>query len=235
MAKAQAIDTGSFRVLRKLIPEMQFSQDVSPGQPSTIVGGSGWETKTGPNATTVGVWRGYFDLEAYSKQDLTFIPTAVQFQEGGPVMSTDSVGMRIYDLVTKNPVTDEDLAIGSLPSVVGSLGESLWVPPGFSGSLHEMEGVIQGSMRQWTVDSTLATAITVVQGTQWGVGDATSADRLYITRVCTEPLHPEGARETFLPSTCVVVAGSPIEEPELVYLNRQRRSYELQQQPDVDL
>lgn len=231
MAKAEAIDTGSFRVLRKLIPEMQFSQDQSPGLPSHITGGSGWTAQTGPNNTTVAVWRGYFDLEAYSKQDLTFIPTAVQFQEGGPVQSSDTIGPRIYDLITKNPVTDEDLAIGSR----GSLGASIWIPPGFSGSLHEMEGVIQGSMRQWTVDATLATNITVVQGTQWGVGDATSADRLYITRVCTEPISQEGSKETFLPSTCVVCAGSPIEEPELVYLNRQRRSYELQQEPDVDL
>jgi len=237
MAKAEAIETGSFRVLRKMIPEVEFAQNVSPELDPSLIGGSGWKMEDGPGGSNVAVWRGYFDLTGYNQNDLTFIPTAVQFQEAAPFLSNDIIGSRVYDLLTKNPVTNEDIAISTTQLTAG-LGLPLWIPPGFSGSLHEMEGVIQGSMRLFTVNSTLATAaggqIAVVQGTQWGLGDATAADRLYITRVVTEPQNPAGGSEIWVPPTCVVCAGSPIEESELVYMNRLRRSFEQQWTPDVD-
>jgi len=228
MAKAEAIDTGSFRVLRKLIPAAEFAKQSDPEAAPLLQAGSGWEVKPGPNSTYVAVWRGYLDLTGYNQNDLTFIPTAIMFQEGGQVQSNDSIGSRLYDLVTKNPVTDADLLIGAEGSTLGIMQ---WIPPGFSGSLHEMEGVMHGTMRLFSVDNTLSGLVNL-QGTQWGLGDATAGDRLYITRVLTAPLAP--LAEVWVPPTCVVAAGTPIEEAELQYMNRLRRSFEQQWTPDVD-
>jgi hypothetical protein len=119
---------------------------------------------------------------------------------------------------------------------------SRFVVPSFIGSNETPEEIIWGQWRSFVENETAtaggATTIsqTVVnQAQQFGMGNPSASDRLYcsIRIPISAPLDNPGASFVFSPSA-FIVPGFVGEEDDLIYINRLRRSYELQQSPDVD-
>ena len=72
----------------------------------------------------------------------------------------------------------------------------------------------------------------MIQGDAWSFGSAqpTASGTLYVTRICIPHIDaPAVANAISFPAIRYVAQGIATAEPEFVYLNRLRRSYELQQ------
>jgi hypothetical protein len=65
---------------------------------------------------------------------------------------------------------------------------------------------------------------------QWGQGEATAGTRIYLTRLvdCSNSLKTAGTLQ--VPASCYQLIGVPMQEPDLTYIMRLRRDYELQSQ-----
>jgi hypothetical protein len=103
---------------------------------------------------------------------------------------------------------------------------SNWCPPGLSNSNYNLEEILAGRWREYMADSTINTSRLIGQGT-WGAGDATAGDRIHITKV----FYLDSAFSTdgvlIIPDGAVVVPTLLVKEPDLVYMERLRRSYVL--------
>ena len=61
----------------------------------------------------------------------------------------------------------------------------------------------------------------------WGEGIGTSASRIHLTRILAIP---NESANFVVPQTCWQLVGTAVEEPDLNYIMRLRRDYELEQQ-----
>jgi hypothetical protein len=205
------------RTLRTVIPTGSLSIST---ETLTLLGNvSSWEQHTNGGFTFL-TYRTYFDLSGYSKQRLTTFPQSVLFQDMGNISGTNggTVPIRDISLVTTEPVTQDDLFINA----------SLQVnKPGMSTSNFDLSQIIAGRTRAWEQLSTTG-SVTLTGQTSWGAGDATSADKLYITQ-CIVLVSTVDCSVTF-PEIAVVMPSIIDEEPDLEYIYRQYQSYETQPQ-----
>jgi len=212
------------RLLRKLIPGVMIGTD-SDGNPTTFISNqSSWKIVDG-GAVEWLVWRGYFDLAGISAEQLTTAVLGASLQEGDSFAMgnpTASGAVRVFDMLSKNRVLDSAFTDDKFLSVL-TLN---WCPPGFLQSNHDLEQILFGSYRRFTHDSTVTASTIKTDQTSWGAGSATAGDKIYITRAI--PLTGNTAAGSILvPSAAYVLPVSYVNEKELVYLERLRRSYVL--------
>jgi len=227
------------RLLRKMIPPGHLAVSAS----SYIVTGSGWELVTATNAngnpTHWMVWRGYFDLSGIVEAQETLFTLNPSFQEGGDFNyhTTNALGaLGIYDMVTQEYITDE-----TFDNINGGFGS--WIVPGMiggegtlAGAGYELEDVHYGRARTFQFGPLTTLGVSpshpfMTHSSSWGLGSATAGQKLYITRAI--PLQSAFAEVDNLnlvgvPATAVIVPSVIVEEPDLMYIERLRRSYVVQ-------
>lgn len=212
------------RLLRKLIPGAMVGTD-SDGNPTTFASRKGsWEIVNG-GAVEWLVWRGYFDLAGISSEQLTTAVLGASLQEGDSFAMgnpTANGAVRVFDMLTKARVRDSAFGDDKFISVL-TLN---WCPPGFLQSDHDLEQILFGSYRRYTHDSTITASTIKTDQTSWGAGSATAGDKIYITRAIPMSGNTQ-AGSVFIPSAAYVLPVSYVNEKELVYLERLRRSYVL--------
>ena len=211
--------TDSPRILNSLVPG--FAGNSVEGDLSFQVAGQGWniiDTQDSPGKMFC--WRGYLDLGGMEREALTFFIQNAQVLESN-IPSGLGHFIEVTDVISKIEITDSDL---NTPTATGHT-----YAPGFPDSLQDMEQVLWARRRSFFHDSnwTSDTLQQLYDSKIWGEGIATSAGRLHLTRYVGCSTNESALS---VPPSCFQIVGTAVEEPDLNYIMRLRRDYELASQ-----
>jgi len=211
-------------ILDKPLDGVDITMGTSPDTtfPASIYGND-WEILENANTPTFAT-RSYYDTSGYNIKQLTCFFQGVDIQEGwGPRGTAEFF---VVDLITTQRMTSQQIIDAHIfaGSPVGDL-------PGFPRSTFDMSQVIYGRTRQYLPPSTDVQA-TQYSTTSWGTCTATSADKIYLTRIvylegpgAPGPGAPSGSVIN-IPACDYVTAIIVAEEKDLQYIMRQKRSFE---------
>jgi len=204
------------RVLRKMIPGGYVTWDHLSETLTLDAPQGGWEKHQQPGSPYVFIYRfDYFDLSGYEASDQTLFPQTINIQQIQPVKGNGTHFYRL-DLATKDPVTFDDINNFLTVGVPG--------PPGSMSSTTTLEQIFLGRLQLWEEMTTIS-GLSLTQETGWGVADATAGQKLYITTVY---YIDQIATNTFnIPEGAWVIPSFVDKEPDLEYIMRLARSYEL--------
>jgi len=173
---------------------------------------------TGPDGF---VFQSQIDIAGWTKEGLTaFFSNQYTQRDGpytpsGPLIPTDTLQARDYVIITDVPL--------QLSSTI--------IHAGFLDDHSDYMTIKLGQAAIYIQSTTTPTMM--IQGDAWsfGSGQPTASGTLYVTRICIpQQGAPTPASAISFPAIRYVAQGIATAEPEFVYLNRLRRSYELQQQ-----
>jgi len=171
----------------------------------------------------------YFDLAGMSMKEKTLFFEASGVQSTSPP-ATDPGGaagdsLVILDIMTSTPLTDAQLGI------FYSLGN-------FSGSTITWSETVYARQQLWarTINEAGLSYMVLLNEEQYGSMSPTASDRVYSYRVVVAAgvLGGPGATSFFVYPARHILRAEAKEEPDHEYIMRLLRSYELQQEPDVD-
>lgn len=211
--------TDSPRLMNCLVDPMIGGS--SEGTLSILIHGEGWGIIPAQGSTSeMFRWRGSIDLGGLERESLTLFLQNAQVTESNTFYGLGTSIMCV-DVISKVPITDEDL---NLATRTGAL-----YTPGYNDSVQDMDQVLWGRIRGfyhdtgWTSDNLQQQYFQQV----WGEGIATAGDRLHLTRyvICSN-----NEASLNIPGACFQIVGTAVEEPDLEYIMRLRRDYELAQQ-----
>lgn len=164
------------------------------------------------------VQRSYFDLSGYNKPSLTTFFQGIDFQYAAPPTSDDG-RIQIHDFITTEYLTGSELSTVFNADIKSG--------PGYSASTLNMEQVIYARNRTYSwpgIPDPGSLSIPIHGIDLWGTCNATTADKLHITRVL---VFGSFSKSAMVPDVNVVVTAIIGKEKTLPYLMRQKRSFEL--------
>jgi len=214
------------RDLRKLIPPCHLVNDAEDNWNTPAGSLNGWEIYVNDVGTQWALYRTYVDLAGWAKDDVTAFTQGAAFQEAERWVAT--LGglipiLNAWDMVSVNYI--EDRAFNN--DRFGPLGAPYnWEAPGMSGSNYNLEEILAGRYRSFAQSQDI-TATTQTNLQVWGAGDATAGDRIYITRAILLTGNTVYPGSMFIPPMAVVIPTLMVKEKDLVYMERLRRSYVL--------
>jgi len=184
---------------------------------------SGWRAQ-GP---TVFVNSTYYDLAGLSMDAKTLFFEAAGIQEPYPIATvgggaTAGDGAGVMDLMTTSPVTDAELV-------------QMLIYGNLSGSKISFEQTVYFRFRvmSFSLDNLAGGYMTTTSDNQLGSLKPTASDRIYCYRVVAMGVNNQDG--TYLAAGArYLLRATAKEEPEFEYLMRLKRSYDLQNEPDVD-
>jgi len=210
------------RILNKIAPPCSLQSVGSLLMFTPLTNSNGWTIVPANNGTeSVAVWRGYIDLAGYEIEQLTFFLQAATVLENQEINSFQfgETGTDMMECISKVRITDVDI---NHPWY----SETNLYSPGFMDSKQDMEEILWCRYRQfyheaaWSDTTMLRPSTTKV----WGEGQATAGNRLHLTRIVK--LANEQAL-CQIPQACFNVVGVALDEPDLEYIMRLRRDFEL--------
>jgi len=173
----------------------------------------------------------YFDLAGLSMREKTlFFKGATVQQLGNPTITGGAAGdaCQVYDIMTSSPMSADQLT--SFISAGNFAGLTSAATSGLT-----FDQTIYARRREYVVSVDLAAwgAMQLVSDDQLGSMNPTASDRVYSYRMVGVDLAGTSKTLAVLGSRQILSAEAK-EEPEFEYLMRLKRSYELQNEPDVD-
>ena len=215
-------------LLRELIPATQVVNDDASSYTYEFgvgQGGGGWEIVNNGTTRAMLVWRGSFDLGGYALDDLTTFVLGVDFQEANTHLASNleaTGAIHNWRMLTTREVGDDDFSAGNFTTAL-----TMFNPPGMIASNMDLGDVFSGKYRQLTPDTTANNLLVQTNAQSWGVGDATAANRIHITfaYLLSGNLQAPAASYLVVPPQAIAVPIFVTEEPDLVYIERLRRSY----------
>ena len=206
------------------------------------------ETDTRRLSNTVYCQESKIDLSGYVMDDLT-VGFRRSFEQLG---SFDNILWKTYDVnndilvettfISSVPFTDEQLIL----TVNGSPGFTHYGEPSFDWGNFNREHIIHGTYNVMYANSTIGAGafttdgnanLMITQSNDFSSLEATAADCLYCYRVFSLPVAglssgpgASGVQGVIMPPKRVILDAFTVEEPELEYLMRLKRSYELANQ-----
>ena len=175
--------------------------------------------------TTFGASK-YIDLAGLSMDDKTVFPQAITCQVSGPPFIGGAAGdaMAVLNLMTSIPV--------DLTQAYWANGLWLNDGPGFPLSQSNFEHVLYARHETFSLDVDYAQVYPIkIYSNQYGSMSPTASDRIYCYQIF---IIDNTATTATLPATRHLVVADTKAEPEFEYLMRLKRSYDLQNEPDVD-
>ena len=170
------------------------------------------------------------DLSGYAMDSLTFFANGVGLQDPGiyafkPGETSETFqGLVVLDIVTSVPMDLETVADTIMNDITA---------PGMLGSLYEFETILFGMYRFFSPNTNIAfpNYQSLVRSQRFDSGEPTAADKLYCYRVVgTVTLDLDDNSIIQIPAARQIIAGAMGDEPDLVYMQRLKRSYELANQ-----
>jgi len=205
------------RVMDKTLSYVDITQGPSPDNfPATVTGGEGWVTLENLVTPTF-VNRTYYDLSGYGLKDLTAFIQGVDIQEAFPPFG--AAACTIVDMITTEFVNDATI-IAAYKYTTGD-GDL----PGFPQSTYDMSQVVFGRTRTYTSNTTWGDIALQGQST-FGIGTATNAEKLYITRIIYSSTTGGTAFSSHIPPCDYVTAIIVAKEKDIPYLMRLKRTHE---------
>jgi len=192
--------------------------------------GATWSNLNGWTALTsaILVHETQIDLSGYAMDSLTFFGTGVGLQDPGIYAflpgDPELNGLQVLDIITSVPMDLQQVALTQMNDITG---------PGMLGSLYEFETILFGMYRFFSPNTniTFPNYQSLVRSQRFDSGEPTAADKLYCYRiVACVTLDLDSASIVQIPATRQIIAGMMGDEPDLVYMQRLKRSYELANQ-----
>jgi len=191
----------------------------TPGLSAVV--GTGWTTFQ-PGAIPYYIHRTYIDLAGWTRQDLTMFTQGVDIQKGiMPLLggTKTASGLREFDLITTRVLSDEECAVylnipGSTPSTVSQ------------------QEVIYGEFTEYGRNNTITNTFIKTNLETIGSGVPTAMNKLHWTRIFFFHV-PANGDTVVMDNVNLVVQAMTVEEKDLVWMERLRRSYVLQDEADV--
>lgn len=161
--------------------------------------------------------RTYIDLAGWSAQDLTTFTQGIDIQKMQiplKVPSPGSTQLWEYDFITSRKITDAELI-----NIAGL--------PGFASSTMDLMEVIYGERMFYAENTAIPGTYIQISADTFGSGNPTAMDKLHWTRLIVAGSPADGDQLAIWPTNLIVQAMT-VEEKDLVWMERLRRSYELQ-------
>jgi len=205
------------RRLTSGIPEYQGTSDGL-----TFSDYKGWSAGDPVGLPNAVMYESYIDMGGLTLDDLTFVPQGVELQDPGRyVMEGFAAGdVEVIDIISQERLTlpdiDANLALGNVP--------------GMMETTEDFRQIIFGQYRSMLLANTSANLqlLSTVDGGLFGSGEATAAAKLWCYRVMRVNGTPIPALTVLnAPASRFIVVGTTIEEKELPYMMRLKRSFEL--------
>ena len=212
------------RLLRKLIPEVNVT--LYDGEWAFVTQGGGWEIVNPDSVAGMSylVWRGYFDVAGWSREQIS------AFIQGAGFQQAESVYMNVLEgdigkewcILSKAYIPDE-----AFDGTQHFMGGNMWMAPGMAGSNYNLEEIFTGRYREYSFDAQTTYSGNLSGQYIWGAGDATAGDKIYITIAMRIVGADVNGQMIGYPPTSVIVPAVLADEKDLVYMERLRRSYVL--------
>jgi len=230
-------ETPNSRLLRKILPGTAWTGTLETPYIAFAgpENGQGWDIYINDNAITYLVYRTYYDITGWSKQQFSAFVAGVGWQETDRWTVNDAAAvtpgafgpeLQSWDIVSKSEIPNSALDSDSWGDGNGYFA---WNAPGMPLSNFNLEEVFAGRARQWIPNANMNNIMHQTMETLWGAGDATAGDRIYITRIVAPflitSLAPGAESTGFVPPQAVIVPAVLEQEPDLQYIERLRRSY----------
>ena len=215
------------KLLRKQI-DTAYAVKGSTEDPWSIPygGGTNWHFYTTPNDMPWMIWRGYFDVSGWNNEQLTAFIQGGAFQRAGRFTAGNNGPLpilEVYSMLTKAVIPD---AAFDSPFAGAPLGYS-YCPPGMMNSNYNLEEIFLGMYELYTSDSNITPSLRLTTKDVWGCGDATAGDKIHITIGVALHGQDPAAGNVVIPAQTVIVPAVVVDEKDLVYMERLRRSYVL--------
>lgn len=178
------------------------------------------------------------DLSGYALERKSFFPYSSFEQRSGTTSATIDAGT-----LTVQPYVWDATIITSVPMNQSELISSITTAPGFIqfsgvgafGLRQNRDQILHGEQKIYTLDSTLSVSgvsnyLKLISRELFSSLEPTAADKLYCYRVCGVVAGSTEATFANLPATRVLMPGNITSEPQLEYMMRLKRSYELANQ-----
>jgi len=213
--------------LYKQIPYglVTYGDPISPGEPTTDETSSpGWDVLAGPLGVYHHfIYRTYIDLSGWSDQQLTAFIQGVDIQKQLiPVYTGVVPNLFEFDYITTRRITDSELVS------IGTTGAL----PSFADNTLDLMQMVYGEEVQYAVNGQVTGTYIQVGQDQFGSGNPTAMNKLHWTRHILVPGAAPASKIQVYPTNLVVQALT-VEEKDLVWMERLRRSYVLQNPADV--
>jgi len=181
---------------------------------------NGWVTLNDSSGHLDVAFRSYIDLSGWSAQELTMFIQGVDIQKQMiPLKAIGSLGMlKIYefDFITTRRLTDTELSPANLLDM-----------PGFLDNTVDLMEMIYGERMEYGSNLQIPGSFVQISGETFGSGNPTAMDKLHWTRLVVFDSPTElDAGAIF--ATNLIVQALTVEEKDLVWMERLRRSYVLQ-------
>lgn len=195
---------------------------------------NGWEVIW--NTFPYAVNRTYIDLAGWSKQQLTTFTQGIDIQVAlMPRAGTLGIlEVTCLDIITTRRLTDAEISNWG----INGLGED---PPSFLDNTSDLMQVIYGERTTFAQNTSIAgvagALYVILDRETFGSGNPTAMDKMHWTRVYwMNGSNVPGAvdvQSIGLPAANLIVQAMTVEEKDLVWMERLRRSYVLQDQADI--
>lgn len=180
----------------------------------------GWQTKVENTGFSINgfVYKiNTWDLSGYNLQDKTLFPTQCIFQDLNIFSGGSAVGFTRLTIVSTTPLNEDNL------TQINNIG--MWETPGSLNSGFNLDHILRGRLEQYHQDSTLANTLIKTKETNWGSGDSTAADKVWIAEVYL--ISMAGTVQTFyIPGSSVLMPSIVDKEDDMEYFMRLSRSIE---------
>ena len=169
------------------------------------------------------------DLSGYAIDSLTFFPQAIGLQDPGIYVFSNGpgavfAGLQVLDIVTSVPMDLDQVANIQVQGI----------GPGMLGSKHEFETLVFGMYRFFTANTNIPYPgyQQLERSQRFDSGEPNASDKLYCYRIITALTSGPFEISAYIkaPATRQLIGGMMSAEPELVYMQRLKRSYELANQ-----
>jgi hypothetical protein len=195
---------------------------------ATQSAGPWFQLQTDSGATFL-YWEGSIDLGAYVMKDLTWVTTQKDIQEPGNFQLNFATPQRIevIEFVSNTQFNKPRL------TRIAEDWELEAAVPGMMDSRTNFENIIDGRWRQFSPDTSLATGSAVtMKASSFGSCEPSASEALfaYVMIKLDDPFNVSPDDTLFIPGRRFLLGGAAVEEDELAYIMRLRRSYVLQQE-----
>jgi hypothetical protein len=178
---------------------------------------SQWEIISISASIAIVVRRTYIDLAGWNKQDLTTFTQGVDIQKQLIPFKTPSATSQ--NVLEVDYLTTRRLTNAELSDINNS--------PGFLGSSGDLMEVIYGERMLYGENASIDGTYVQISGETFGSGNPTAMDKLHWTRVFAFSIPGDGDLVS-IASANLVVQAMTVQEKDLVWMERLRRSYVLQ-------
>jgi len=206
---------------------MYYSLNPSPSVPSRWYNNPSYETQwQGIDDKAMAYTEQYFDLSGYELDDLTLAIMDAKVQDPGVYTYSGNEDIFIcYDIYSQERLSEDDLKL-----IKSNHTTTTMSAPGMSEGPLDRSQIVFGLSRVFARNTTvtgLQTLMLNARTVRFGSGNPTAVQKLWAYRIIVFLQTPANEDTLVIPASTLVLVAQIVQEDDLPYMMRLKRSYEL--------